>query len=450
MTRIFNHYVSVIILIVLFGDLLVLGGTFAVLFHFAVLSPDEIRFLPGGGPFLPALVWITLAAFLFFQAGFYNAAHFEDRKGSAIRIVSAFVVLSLSEWLIMILLPQFRLGWKNAALLPFVSFSGILAWRLFLVPYFSLLKWQERTLILGTFQVPKVFEELNKFRNNICIHGVISPQGLMAFDLLGYATEHKIHSIVISLKDRRGALPIQSILKCKMHGINVVEWGTFYERNTNKIDIMIINPSHLILSDGFEKKHLTIFLKNVMDRLFSLVGMVLFLPFALLIALLVKLESKGPVFYTQERVGQNGKPFRIIKFRSMVADAEKGTHPQWAAKNDSRITRVGRFLRDTRLDEVPQLINILKGEISFVGPRPERPYFVSELEKSIPFYSQRHVTKPGLSGWAQIRYRYGATVDDAVKKLEYDLYYIKNLSIFLDLMILLETVQVVLFRRGSR
>ena len=179
-------------------------------------------------------------------------------------------------------------------------------------------------------------------------------------------------------------------------------------------------------------------------------GLIVFLPFGLIISLLIKLESPGPVFYTQERVGRNGKPFKIIKFRSMVSDAEKDTTPQWAQKNDPRITRLGRFLREIRLDEVPQLINILKGEISFVGPRPERPYFVAELEKSIPFYSQRHVTKPGLSGWAQIRYRYGATVDDAIKKLEYDLYYIKNLSIFLDLMILLETIQVVLFRRGSR
>jgi len=450
MIRLFNHYVSVTVLFVLLGDLLVLAGSFSLLFHFAVLSPSELRMMPGGGPVLPATVWIGLAIFLFFQSGLYDPGYFEERRNSAIRIASAFVVLSLSEWLLMAMLSQFRLGWKDAVLLPLSSFLGIILWRLFLLPHIPIFRWQERTLILGTFQLPKIFEELNRFRHNITIQGVISPQGLMEFDLLGYAMENKIHSIVISLKDRRGTLPIQTILKCKMNGIDVVEWGTFYERNTNKIDIMNINPSHLIMSDGFQKKHLTLFLKNVMDFVLALVGLVLFLPFGLLIALLIKMESPGPVFYTQERVGQNGKSFRIIKFRSMVADAEKGKTPQWASQNDPRITRVGRFLRNTRLDEVPQLINILKGELSFVGPRPERPFFVSELEKTIPFYSQRHVTKPGLSGWAQIRYRYGATVDDAVKKLEYDLYYIKNLSIFLDLMILLETVQVVLFRRGSR
>lgn len=450
MIRLFNHYVSITVLAVLFGDLLVLTGSFSILFHFAVLSPAELRMMPGGGPLLPALVWIGLGVFLFFQSGLYDPAYFEERRNSAIRIASAFVVLSFSEWLLMAVLSQFRLGWKDAVLLPLSSFLGITLWRLFLLPHIPIFRWQQRTLILGTFQLPKIFEELNRFRHNIRIHGVISPKGLMEFDLLGYAMEHKIHSIVISLKDRRGTLPIQSILKCKMNGIDVVEWGTFYERNTNKIDIMNINPSHLIMSDGFQKKHLTLFLKNVLDFVLALFGLVVFLPFGLIIALLIRSESPGPVFYTQERVGQNGKTFRIIKFRSMVADAEKGKTPQWASQNDPRITRVGRFLRNTRLDEVPQLINILKGEISFVGPRPERPFFVSELEKTIPFYSQRHVTKPGLSGWAQIRYRYGSTVDDAIKKLEYDLYYIKNLSIFLDLMILLETVQVVLFRRGSR
>lgn len=450
MIRLFNHYVSVTVLFVLFGDLLVLIGSFLILIHFAVFSPAELLMMSAGGLLLPGLVWTGLAIFLFFQSGLYDTGYFEDRKNSAIRIASAFVILSCSEWILMAVLAQFRLGWKDAILLPALGFAGIGLWRLLLLPHIPIFRWQQRTLILGTYQLPKIFEELNRFRHNISIHGVISDEGLLDFDLLGYAMEHKIHSIVISMKDRRGTLPIQSILKCKMNGIDVLEWGTFYERNTNKIDIMNINPSHLILSDGFQKKHLTLFLKKTMDIALALFGIIVFLPFGLIIALLIKLESKGPIFYTQERVGQNGKPFKIIKFRSMVNDAEKNATPQWAQKNDPRITRLGRFLRETRLDEVPQLINILKGEISFVGPRPERPYFVSELEKSIPFYSQRHVTKPGLSGWAQIRYRYGATVDDAVKKLEYDLYYIKNLSIFLDLMILLETIQVVLFRRGSR
>jgi exopolysaccharide biosynthesis polyprenyl glycosylphosphotransferase len=168
------------------------------------------------------------------------------------------------------------------------------------------------------------------------------------------------------------------------------------------------------------------------------------------VAIAIKLESPGPVFYSQERVGRYNKPFHIYKFRSMITDAEQANRPVWAQKNDSRITRVGQFIRKTRLDELPQLWNILKGEMSFVGPRPERPVFVKDLEEKIPFYSQRHIVKPGLTGWAQIRYEYGASIEDALKKLEYDLYYVKNMSIFLDIMTIMETVHVVLFRKGSR
>lgn len=452
MIRIFNHYVSITVLAVLLGD--AFFATAAVLLLFSIgqggagwmNSPtgllDRSLFL--------ALVWVVLSAFLFFQAGLYDTMNFESERGNLIRILSAFVILSGLGWFVMVAFPQFRMGLKEAILLPALTFLGITGWRMFVVSKLPVMGWKRRTLILGTFQISKIFEELNKFRHNIRIHGVIDAQKLKEFDLVQYALENKIHSIVISMKDRRGTLPIHNILECKMHGIDVMEWATFYEKNTNKIDIMNINPSHLILGDGFQKNRVTVVVKGIMDRVLSFLGLLCFLPFGLLIAILIRIESRGPVLYSQERVGLNGRPFRILKFRSMVADAEKGLSPQWAAQNDPRITRIGAFLRKTRLDEVPQLINILKGEMSFVGPRPERPFFVAELEKVIPFYSLRHITKPGLSGWAQIRYRYGATVEDAVKKLEYDLYYIKNLSIFLDLMIFMETIQVILFGKGSR
>jgi sugar transferase (PEP-CTERM system associated) len=326
----------------------------------------------------------------------------------------------------------------------------MIIWRWFMVLRLPIHEWKRSTLILGTGQIARIFEELNRFRHNILIHGVVDAHKIKEMNLARYALEHKIHSIVISLKDRRGTLPIHEILECKMNGIEVMEWPTFYEKNMNKIDIMNVNPSHLVLGDGFQRNRITIVLKGVMDRALALVGLACFAPFGVLIAIAIKRNSPGPVLYSQERVGLNGKTFKILKFRSMVVDAEKNRTPQWASEQDPRITKVGRFLRKTRLDEVPQLINILKGEMSFIGPRPERPFFVEELEKCIPFYGLRHVTKPGLSGWAQIRYRYGATVDDAVKKLEYDLYYIKNLSIFLDLMIFMETIQVILFGKGSR
>lgn len=449
MIRIFNHYISKTVLGILVGDLLVVILSILALSY--VPNAVGTAHMPLNRSLLLSIgIWVLLSGFLFFQAGLYETGIFENTKRKVIRIASAFVVLAIIEWALFAFFPQIRMSPTKAILLPVFAFIGILAWRFFGVSYFPNFRWNRRMLILGTFQIDKIFDELDHFKHNVCIAGVVGPDRVKTFDLLSFSLQNGIHSIVISIKDRRGTLPIQNILKCKMNGIDVVEWPTFYERHTNKIDILNINPSHLILSDGFQKKFFTLFIKNSMDFLLSLVGLVVFLPVGLLIALLIKIESPGPVFYLQERVGLNGKTFKIMKFRSMVADAEKGTPPKWATEDDPRITRIGRFLRKTRLDEAPQLINILKGEMSFVGPRPERPYFVSELEISIPFYSQRHVTKPGLSGWAQIRYRYGATIEDAIKKLEYDLYYIKNLSIFLDLMILLETVQVVLFRRGSR
>ena len=448
MIRVFNHYISISVLLVVMGDALFASLAVFFLFSFGQIGFSE-RPAPGQGVVV-GLVWVVLSAFLFFQAGLYDTLNFKNDRTNFIRILSAFVILGGAGFMILLAFPQFRMGWKAAFLLTVVTFLGMISWRGFVVSSLPNLGWKRRTLILGTFQISRIFEELNKFRNNIRIHGVVDSQKLKEFDLVQYALEHRIHSIVISIRDRRGTLPIHNILACKMHGIDVMEWATFYEKNTNKIDIMNINPSHLILGDGFQKNRVTVIVKGIMDRALALFGLVLFLPLGLLIAALIKMESPGPVFYSQERVGLNGRSFHILKFRSMVADAEKGLSPQWASQNDPRITRMGAFLRKTRLDEVPQLINILKGEMSFVGPRPERPFFVAELEKVIPFYALRHVTKPGLSGWAQIRYRYGATVDDAVKKLEYDLYYIKNLSIFLDLMIFMETIQVILFGKGSR
>jgi sugar transferase (PEP-CTERM system associated) len=446
MIRFFNHYISIGVLAVLVGDLafaaLAMGGLVLLSGPFPALSPPH--------PFATGIVWSLSMAFLFFQGGLYDAASFEVDRRNVIRLLSAFVLLGGLGVLVLKAVPAVRLGWRGELALTGLTLALVAFWRWVLVLRLPIHEWKRSTLILGTGQISRIFEELNRYRHNIRIQAVVDAQRIKEMDLARYAMENKIHSIVISLKDRRGTLPIHEILECKMNGIEVMEWPTFYEKNMNKIDIMNVNPSHLVLGDGFQRNRVTVVIKGVMDRVLALLGIVAFAPIGAVIALAIRLNSPGPVFYSQERVGLNGKTFRILKFRSMVTDAEKNRAPQWASEQDPRITKVGRFLRKTRLDEVPQLINILKGEMSFIGPRPERPYFVEELEKCIPFYGLRHVTKPGLSGWAQIRYRYGATVEDAVKKLEYDLYYIKNLSIFLDLMIFMETIQVILFGKGSR
>ena len=244
-------------------------------------------------------------------------------------------------------------------------------------------------------------------------------------------------------------MPINDLLRSKLSGRIIEDGITFYEAITGKILVEKVNPGWLIFSEGFDYGRLTFLIKRVLDLTFAVVGLSLSLPISLLTALLIKLESPGPVFYLQERVGERGKVFPIIKFRSMRQDAEKNG-AVWASKNDCRVTRVGNFIRKVRIDEIPQMWNVIRGQMSFVGPRPERPVFVEQLVEKLPYYSLRHATKPGITGWAQVCYPYGASEEDALRKLEYDLYYIKHQSIFLDLLIIFRTAKTVLFRKGSR
>ncbi|MBP8144663.1 MAG: TIGR03013 family PEP-CTERM/XrtA system glycosyltransferase, partial [Inhella sp.] len=260
-----------------------------------------------------------------------------------------------------------------------------------------------------------------------------------------------VDEIIVALSERRGGnMPLPELLDCKVYGIKVLDIATHYERSLHQISLQHVNPGWLVFGDGFNQGALRTAVKRASDVVVSALLLVLAAPVMLLAALAVKLESRGPVFYRQERVGLNGAPFKVIKFRSMRTDAERDGKPVWATKNDDRVTRVGRFIRRTRIDELPQLWNVLGGEMSMVGPRPERQYFVDQLVEKIPFFAVRHSVKPGVTGWAQVRYDYGSTDEDAAAKLQYDLYYVKNHSLFLDLLILGETVAVVLTGRGAR
>ncbi|MBB5205512.1 sugar transferase (PEP-CTERM system associated) [Inhella inkyongensis] len=260
-----------------------------------------------------------------------------------------------------------------------------------------------------------------------------------------------VDEIVVALSERRGgAMPMRELLDCKVYGIRVLDIATHFEKNLQQISLAHVNPGWLIFGDGFNQGALRSAVKRAFDIVSSLTLLVLASPLMLVAALAVKLESRGPVFYRQERVGLNGAPFEVTKFRSMRTDAEKDGKPRWATKNDDRVTRVGKFIRRTRIDELPQLFNVLSGSMSMVGPRPERQYFVDELIAKIPYFAVRHSVKPGVTGWAQVRYEYGSTVEDAAAKLQYDLYYVKNHSLFLDALIMIETVAVVLTGRGAR
>ena len=259
----------------------------------------------------------------------------------------------------------------------------------------------------------------------------------------------QVDRIIVALDERRGKLPIDQLLFCRLKGIPVEDGLAFAEHLAGKLSVEDLNPSSLIFSDGFRRSAILKRVKRCFDILFSLVGLTLFFPASILIAIAIKLDSKGPIFYRQGREGEDGKIFHLLKFRSMHNNAEENG-PVWAETEDQRITRVGRLIRKLRFDEIPQMLNVLKGDMSFVGPRPERPFFTEQLKREIPFYSQRNTIKPGITGWAQIRYRYGASKEDALEKLKYDLYYIKHMSPLFDLTIISETAKTVLLGRGAR
>lgn len=258
-----------------------------------------------------------------------------------------------------------------------------------------------------------------------------------------------VDRIIVALDERRGKFPLEQLLFCRLKGIPVDDGIAFTEQLAGKLSVESLHPSFLIFSDGFKRSAIFKRLKRVLDISGSLFGLIVFSLVSVIISFAIRLESKGPVLYRQKRVGEDGKIFHLLKFRSMRADAE-ANGPVWAQKDDQRVTRVGRIIRKLRLDEVPQMFNVLRGEMSFVGPRPERPFFVEQLKSEIPFYSERHVVKPGITGWAQISYPYGASKEDALEKLKYDLYYIKHMSLLFDLLIVLQTVKIVLLGKGAR
>lgn len=265
------------------------------------------------------------------------------------------------------------------------------------------------------------------------------------------AAKHHVSEIVLAMRERRGGtLPLTDLLNCKLQGIKVTDLSAFFEQYHSKVRIDLLRESWFIFGDGFRQHKTRLLVKRTFDIIASSALLTLSLPVMVLAAIAIKLESEGPVIYRQQRVGLGGKLFDVLKFRSMRTDAEKDGKPQWAQAGDSRVTRVGRFLRLTRIDELPQLVTVLKGEMSLVGPRPERPYFVDQLVQQIPFYGARHSVKPGVTGWAQVRHHYGASVDDASDKLQYDLYYVKNHTLFFDVLVLFYSVRVVLFAQGSR
>jgi len=280
---------------------------------------------------------------------------------------------------------------------------------------------------------------------------LINPRVIGLTEQLGDIVKQEgIDRIVVAMGERRGQLPTDKLLQLSLAGeVSIEEGASFYERLTGRVSLNMIRPSWLIFSGRGRQAKLASVTRTAAHRLAALIGLIVSLPIVIVTAILIKIDSRGPVFYKQERVGKNGRAFVLAKFRSMRLDAEKAG-PVWASKDDDRTTRVGRVIRKVRIDEIPQFWNILKGEMNFVGPRPERPHFVAQLAEEINYYEQRHLIEPGLTGWAQIKYPYGASIEDARQKLQYDLFYIKNQSLILDAIIMFETIKIILFGRGAQ
>ena len=461
-TRLFRYYIPTeyIILAMIEFCLLIAALWLAIetryYFHHTEINYAEY---PLKGLLFATIMQLSLVAFGVYQR---QSGRFADVL--MLRIASGLLLGLIPLSLSFYFAPMFFLGRGVMAISVVYSFLMISLLRLYFRRVVKERNMWSRVLILGSGNNAELIRKAKQEGElkGLNIVGFIHLEGdlnssedaiELDIPLVEYVRRHDVDEIVLAIDDRRKAgIPATDLLDCKMSGIDILEMVSFFERRTGKIRLDVLHPSWLYLSDGFHESTFRSLSKRVFDILIVLCLMPLAFPLMILTALAVLLESPraGSVLYSQVRVAQDGRPFNIYKFRSMVVDAEKDGVAQYAQKNDARITRVGRIIRKLRFDELPQLFNVLRGDMSFVGPRPERPQFVERLAETVPYYRERHRVKPGLTGWAQIRYPYGDTDLDAHEKLQYDLYYVKNFSIFLDLLILLQTAEVVMLGKGAR
>ena len=415
---------------------------------------------------LRSVLVAVVAQICLYYADLYDIRLLSDRREVFTRVVQALATASFVLAVLYYWFPTLIIGRGVFFVAAFVVMAFITSWRMTFEWLSRHAGPRERLLLVGTSPATvDLAKELFGRRHDLGVEivGFIDPDpgrvgapllnpGIVGTidDIPSIARSKDVDRVVVSLSDARGTLPMDKLLEMKLEGVSFDHLASVYEEYTGKIAVENLRPSWLIFSDGFRKSRLVSAIKRALDIAFACVGLVLALPLMAITALAVRLTSAGPVLYHQQRVGHHGHVFIVHKFRSMRVNAEAETGPVWAAKaGDPRVTPIGGILRRARLDELPQLWNVLKGDMSFVGPRPERPEFVAELTRQIPFYGQRHIVRPGLTGWAQVCYTYGATTEDALQKLQFDLYYIKNLSIALDLFIVIQTIKTVMLRRGA-
>ena len=464
MIRLFGHYIprSFIVLGLAEFTILILSVYVGVWLRF---QDEPLARLEVEPVIYKALLFAVVMIFTMTAVGMYQRNFREGLGGMLLRVAISALLGLIVMSVVFYAFPASFLGRGAFAIAFFTAVVGVGASRMVFFRLADEETLKRRVLVLGAGKRAEHIAMLRRKsdRRGYHIigyvhvpgeHDVVEPELVIRRDttLLELAQQRKVDEIVIALEDRRKSFPVHEILDCRMAGIEVLDILTFLERQLGLVMLNLLHPSWLIFSEGFRYGLMRVVSKRAFDIVAS--SMVLFVtwPLMVLAALAVYVESgfRGPIFYRQVRVGENWRLFRLTKFRSMRVDAEADGVARWAQKNDSRVTRVGAFMRKTRIDELPQLFNVLLGDMSFVGPRPERPMFVEQLSEKIPFYAERHRVKPGITGWAQICYPYGASEDDAAQKLQFDLYYVKNYSLFLDLLILLQTAEVVIWGRGAR
>lgn len=464
--RLFRHYVRVPILVLILVEALVFGASVYVAAYirfFPHLSAigESVGTLPPRAAAYAAVMVLSLAA-----VGLYHARYREGLLGILLRVLAGFALGVIGLVVLFYVFPSVFLGRGALALAVGVSLAGVLVIRgLFFGALLDPGALRRRILVLGAGTKANSITRLRRradqrgFRIVGFVHvegeqDVVAAERIFLPDLplAEFAALHHVDEIVVAVNDRRKGFPLHELLDCRLNGIDVVDVLTFFERETGKVRVDLLNPGWLVFSDGFQQSAVREASKRLFDVVASLFLLAITWPVMLVAAAAVLAEDggRGPVLYRQARVGQDGRAFQVLKFRSMRVDAEASGRAQWAVEHDPRITRVGGVLRHYRIDELPQILNVLRGDMSFVGPRPERPEFVADFTDRLPYYAERHRVKPGITGWAQLCFPYGASERAAIEKLQYDLYYVKNHSLLLDLLILLQTAEVVLFGKGAR
>ncbi len=466
--RVFGHYVYASIAVLAIVEALVFFG--AVYGAALVRFHGSLSFLSDPSADLSGALWpravlfsaVTVMCLLAF--GLYSARQRARLLGIALRILLAVLMAFLVASALFYLIPNLWIGRGVVSLAALGAFLGVVASRSVFSRVVDEDVFKRRVLIYGAGRSAATIAELRRRADRRGFHVVgfvPAPGEVLAVDsgrlltpagsLVDLCQSFDVVEVVVSMDDRRRGFPISELLSCRLAGVDVTEQLTFLERETGRVRLDILNPAWLIFGEGFRRNALRRLSARALDLSAALVVLALAWPFMLLTALAIKIEDgfRAPVLYRQRRVGLLGEPFELLKFRSMRVDAEKDG-AQWARKGDTRVTKVGAFIRKVRLDELPQLLNVLRGQMSFVGPRPERPEFVAELAERIPYYVERHSVKPGLTGWAQLCYPYGSSEQDALEKLQYDLYYVKNNTLLFDLAILVQTAEVVFLGKGAR